>query len=132
MKQRKAVFFEPSLYKLLLKCNADGMVAPCQGMCETDVAESFPSLKEQSLSEILKDSAYVKYSYAKVGDVRRNSECGKCEYKDRCAGGCMVESMTEEGDFLVPDKRTCYFHKHIGADAVRKVADEVIKVYCVS
>ena len=42
----------------------------------------------------------------------------------------MVESASEEGDYLIPDQRTCHFHKHIGEEEVRKVADEAIAKYC--
>ena len=41
--------------------------------------------------------------------------------------GCMVEGITDDGDYLVPDSRCCYFHRHIGEDAVRAVADSAIE-----
>ena len=56
--------------------------------------------------------------------------CAACEYLPRCCGGCMVEGITDEGDYLVPDERCCYFHRHIGEDAVRAVADAAIRKYC--
>ena len=42
----------------------------------------------------------------------------------------MVEGITDEGDYLVPDGRCCYFHQHIGENAVRAVADAAIRKYC--
>jgi hypothetical protein len=41
----------------------------------------------------------------------------------------MVEGITDEGDYLVPDGRCCYFHQHIGENAVRAVADAAIRKY---
>ncbi|MBR3248187.1 MAG: SPASM domain-containing protein [Clostridiales bacterium] len=88
---------------------------------------------EHPLGELTLKGFCYDMSETRISDfLEKNPECVACEHLPQCTGGCMVESMTEEGDFLVPDKRTCYFHKHIGADAVRKVADEAIKKYCVS
>jgi hypothetical protein len=39
----------------------------------------------------------------------------------------MVQDITEAGDYLVPDKHCCYFHKHIGEQAVRSAADAAIR-----
>ena len=62
--------------------------------------------------------------------LKRNPECVSCEHLPRCTGGCMAESITDEGDYLVPDRRACYFHRHIGAEAVRRTADEAIRICC--
>ena len=66
----------------------------------------------------------------KVSDLlAKNPVCAACEYLPRCCGGCMVEGITDEGDYLVPDGRCCYFHQHIGENAVRAVADAAIRKY---
>ena len=41
----------------------------------------------------------------------------------------MVEDMSADGDFLVPDRTCCYFHKYIGEDAVRAAADRAIEKF---
>ena len=41
----------------------------------------------------------------------------------------MLEGISEDGDFLRPDPRTCYFFKHIGEQAVRDAADSAIAKY---
>lgn len=38
----------------------------------------------------------------------------------------MVKNITDDGDYLVPDLRCCYFHKHIGEQAVREAVDAAI------
>lgn len=61
--------------------------------------------------------------------LAKNPECAECEHLECCHGGCMVQDITDEGDYLVPDKRCCYFHKHIGEAAVRETADNAIALY---
>ncbi len=39
----------------------------------------------------------------------------------------MVEDITDDGDYLVPDQKTCFFHKHVGEAAVREVADAAVR-----
>ena len=41
----------------------------------------------------------------------------------------MLEGMDDEGNFLRPDPRVCYFFKHIGEQAVRDAADAAIRKY---
>ena len=41
----------------------------------------------------------------------------------------MADGITDDGDYLVPDSRCCYFHRHIGEEAVRAVADAAIAKY---
>ena len=61
---------------------ADGVVAPCQGMCDCHFGKTFPTLKTHPLRELLTDPDYVKWNYATVGNVRRgNDECRKCWVK---------------------------------------------------
>ena len=38
----------------------------------------------------------------------------------------MAQDVTDDGDFLVPDHRACYFHKHFGEQEIRKAADAAI------
>lgn len=111
---------------------ADGMVAPCQGMCDCDFGKNFPTLKEKPLREILTDSDYVKYSYTSVGDVRRgNDECRKCEYIDRCAGSCRNSALMAGDNFYGVDPDACYFFKNGWEERIRAAAqlafDEYIK-----
>ena len=109
----------------------DGRLAPCMGFSDTALKEKFPSVLEHPLGELTLDSYYHDLVETRVSDLlEKNPECAKCEFLPKCCGGCMVESMTDDGDYLVPDARCCRFHKHIGEDAVRKVADEAIRKYC--
>ena len=37
-----------------------------------------------------------------------------------------LQGITDDSDYLVPDPRICYFHKHVGEQVVREVADAAI------
>ena len=105
----------------------EGRVAPCMGFSDTALKEKFPSVLEHPLGDLTLDSFYRDVVNTKVSDLlAKNPECAACEHLPKCCGGCMVEGITDDGDYLVPDSRCCYFHRHIGEDAVRAVADAAI------
>ena len=106
----------------------EGRLAPCMGFSDTALKERFPSVLESHLSDITLDSYYHDVVETKAADlINKNPECGTCPHLNMCCGGCMVQDITDAGDYLVPDSRCCYFYKHIGPQAVRQVADEGIK-----
>jgi radical SAM protein with 4Fe4S-binding SPASM domain len=106
----------------------DGRLAPCMGFSDTVLKDRFPSVLEKHLGDLSLDSYYHDVVETKVSDLlARNPECASCEFLRRGCGGCMIEGITDDGDYLVPDRRCCYFHKHIGEDAVRAVADAAIR-----
>ena len=108
----------------------EGRLAPCMGFSDTALKEKFPSVLEHPLGEMTLDSFYHDVVETKVSDLlQKNPACAACEFLPKCCGGCMVEGITDEGDYLVPDGRCCYFHKHIGENAVRAVADAAIRKY---
>ena len=105
----------------------DGRTAPCMAFSNTVLGERFPSVLEEPLSQITKQGLYFDVSQATVGDlVDRNPACAECPHLMKCLGGCMVEDVTDDGDYLVPDSRCCHFFKHIGEQAVRDAADAAI------
>lgn len=108
---------------------ADGVVAPCQGMADTVLAEKLWSLKDHRLSEILRDSEYVRLSYTTVGDVRHgNEDCKQCKYLDRCAGGCR-NSAIMNGSYDGPDPDACHFFTGGWEERFRSVADPAYAAY---
>ena len=110
---------------------ADGVVAPCQGMCDCGgFAENLPSLKEKPLREILCESEYVQYCYATVGDVRRgNTECGECVNNDRCAGGCRNSALIAGDNYYGEDPGACRFYKNGGPERIRAAAQPAFEAY---
>ena len=109
----------------------EGRLAPCMGFSDTALKDKFPSVLAHPLGELTLDSFYHEVVETKVSDLlAKNPACAACAYLPKCCGGCMVEGITDEGDYLVPDGRCCSFHRHIGEDAVRAVADAAIQKYC--
>lgn len=109
---------------------ADGVVAPCMGMCDTDFAANFPNVHEQRLSEILQESKLVEFGYAMVRDVRNgNDECRSCEFVDRCAGGCRNAALMAGGNYYGVDPNACYFFKNGWEQRIRAVAQPAFEEY---
>ena len=108
----------------------EGLLAPCMGFSDTALKDRFPSVLKEHLGDLSLNGYYHDLAETKVSDlVNHNPECASCEHLPGCCGGCMIEGITDDGDFLVPDPRCCYFHKHIGEAAVRAVADGTIQKY---
>ena len=109
---------------------ADGIVAPCQGMCDCAFGKYLPTLRERRLQDILTDSDYVKLSYASVGDVRRGSgECGTCEFNDRCTGGCRNSALMSGDNYYGADPGACYFFKNGWEERIRAAAQPAFDSY---
>ena len=111
--------------------NAEGRLLPCMGFSDTQIENTFPCILEQSLGSATLDSKWLDVTITRVSDlIERNPQCAACEHLHRCGGGCMTQDMSKEGDFLTPDSRCCYFHKHIGETSVREAADSAIHKHC--
>ena len=105
----------------------EGRLAPCMGFSDTALGKKFPCVLEKPLGSLTLSGYYYDVVNTKVSDLLvKNPQCASCGFLPVCCGGCMVESITDDGDYLVPDARCCYFHKHIGEHAVRKAADAAI------
>lgn len=102
----------------------DGRVAPCMGFSDTVLGDRFPSVLEEKLADIVQDSYYREVADTKLSDLlEENPACRECGLITSCAGGCMLEDITEDGNYLVPDQRNCYIFRHIGIENVRKAID---------
>ena len=110
----------------------EGRLVPCMSLSDHPVLrERFPSVLEHPLAELTLRGYACDVAETRVADfLAKNPACAVCEHLLHCTGGCMVQSMTDDGDYLVPDERTCFFFKHVGIDTVREIADEAIKTYC--
>ena len=110
---------------------ADGRLAPCMGFSSTKISDKFENVLEHPLGELTLRGNCHDVVETRVSDfLARNPECAGCEHLSACLGGCMVADITDEGDYLVPDRQCCYFHKHVGEQAVRETADAAIAQYC--
>lgn len=108
----------------------DGRIIPCMGLSDTIWGKKAPSILEKHLWDIAEDPFYRALADTTLSAfLEKNPECGKCEHWKNCTGGCLVQDISEDGDYLIPDHRHCWFFKHIGIEAVRSVADAAISKY---
>ena len=104
---------------------ADGMVAPCMGMCD-----HFPNLFKTPLRDILRDSELVKICYTTVEDVRNhNPKCRECRFIDRCTGGCRNSVLMQGNDYFGIDKEVCYFFENGWEERLTQAAEEPFREY---
>ena len=106
---------------------ADGKIAPCMGFADTVLKDRFPSILEEHLGQLSLSGYYHDIAITKLSAfLDKNKECQNCEHFRKCLGGCMLEGINDEGDYLIPDPQACYFHKHNIAEIIRKTADDAI------
>ena len=76
---------------------------------------------------------YLRFLHAvnyNVGDVRRsNDECRKCEFNERCAGGCRSAALQADDNYYGVDPDACYFFKNGWEDRIRAVAQPAFDAY---
>lgn len=110
--------------------DAEGRLVPCMGFADNPLAKKFPSLLNDDWKKASWDSFYAQVTNTKIQQmIDFNPECQGCEHIYRCGVGCMVEGTTADGNWLHYDPHCCWFHKNVGEQAVREVADAAIKKY---
>lgn len=121
----KCSYCESMQYNIYI--SPEGRLLPCMGFSDTVLGDQFPSILEHPLGEMTLDSFYADTVRTRISDLLENdSECKECPHLSKCCGGCMLQDMTEEGDYKVRDQRICHFFKKIGEEEVREVADAAI------
>ena len=109
---------------------AEGMVAPCMGMADCEFATHFPNLFETPLKEILRESEFHTLTAATVKDIRdHNPKCRKCQYLDRCTGGCRNSVLIKGNDYYGIDEDVCYFFENGWEERLTKAAEKPFEEY---
>ena len=109
---------------------ADGMVAPCMGMCDCSYAVNFPNLFKTPLREILHDSKYTELCSATIGDIRNhNPKCRQCRFIDRCTGGCRNSVLMQGDDYYAVDEEVCSFFEGGWDERLTKAAEGPFREY---
>lgn len=86
----------------------EGRLAPCMGFSDTAIGPKFPSVLEEPLGKLTLEDSYYDVVNTRISDfLAKNPENAECEHLTRCCGGCMVQGITDDGDYLVPDSRIC-------------------------
>ena len=91
-----------------------GNVLPCMSMVGGPIEEQFPNMLKTPLEDILDGkSTYMTITSARVGDfMEHNPECGICEYRSDCCGGCRAIAVRDHPtDYLSADLDTCLYFK---------------------
>jgi len=128
--EEEAVALSCGVLKNNFYIGAEGMVAPCMGMCDCGFARQFPNLFETPLDEILRDSEFVTLTKATVKDVRdHNPKCRECQYLDRCTGGCRNSVLIQGDDYYGIDEELCYFYENGWEERLTKAAEKPFESY---
>lgn len=100
-----------------------GRVLPCMSMAGSAIEQSFPSLFETPLRDILGDSEYMRCADFRLADfLEHNEDCARCEYAVRCCGGCRASAIGCKGtDYLARDGKACAFFREGWADKTGKL-----------
>ena len=110
---------------------ADGMVAPCMGMCDCNYAVNFPNLYKTPLREILGNSHFMDLCATTVKQVRdSNDKCRKCDHVGKCTAGCRNSAIIKSDNFYDIDTEVCFFFENAWDEKFRAVASEHYHEYC--
>ena len=94
---------------------ADGRILPCMPLSGTDeIAARFPSITETALKDALNDSWYMSCIDTKLKDfLDQNEECGSCEHRLKCAGGCRGSALNYDSrNYYGVDRAACLLFKN--------------------
>lgn len=110
---------------------ADGMVAPCMGMCDCNYASNFPNAYRTPLREILGDSTFMSLCATTVAQVRDgNDKCRDCAHIKKCTGGCRNTALIKSNNFYDVDEDVCYFFENGWDERMQAVSEASYLEYC--
>ena len=123
--------------RLMIAITCEGEVFPCLQMSGTlsEYGFHYDSLKERSLSDILKSGSWLETVCRNRSWLHEESrECGGCPWFKYCAGGCralgILDSlhMTGSLDYSSNDPLACHFFKNGWLERTREELKEYTEV----
>lgn len=93
--------FAPCSFPYYLGINADGAVAPCDGLFN-EPEMIVGNIREKSLKEMWKQSKLLK-ELRRINPSDLRGVCEKCVFKNYCNGGCRAHAYIKYRDFTMPD-----------------------------
>lgn len=93
----------------------DSQLLPCMPLTSVPAEQlkDFPKLSEITLREALSRSHYIDFVSRRILQLfLENKECGTCEYRMRCGGGCRALAMIRSGSLMGPDPGRCFLWKN--------------------
>ncbi len=90
----------------------EGRLLPCMPMSMCEEQSCFPLIPEKGLAACLTDSTFMNFVSRCTDDLfARNLECGSCEHRMNCGGGCRASALEESHDFYGCDSYQCLVWK---------------------
>lgn len=93
--------FAPCSFPYYLGINADGAVAPCDGLFN-EPEMIVGNIREKPLTDIWRQSKVLK-ELRKINPSDLKGVCQKCVFKNYCNGGCRAHAYIRYRDFTMPD-----------------------------
>lgn len=106
----------------------DGYIVPCIPIGSVEKArDRFPNIRDTKLTDALKDSFYMSFIDTRLNRYfEENPGCGRCEYRNRCAGGCRGRAA-ETGDLMARDEKSCAFFRNGWYDRTKELLEDLPK-----
>ena len=98
----------------------EGRVLPCMPMTGTFVEKKMPFIQEHGLAECINNSYWFELVNLRLRSLfEKNDECRKCEFSDKCPGGCRAAAMSFDHDnYFAKDPMTCELFKGRWAEKI--------------
>ncbi len=96
----------------MVAVGANGNVFPCHQMSGyyEQHGDVLGNVKRAPLAKLLSGGKYLEEVCTTLGTLReRNNKCGRCEFFERCNGGCRAVALALTGDKLGVDPTKCLF-----------------------
>lgn len=105
----------------------EGRLLPCMPMTASPKQESFPKIQELGLKQGLRSSYYLQFVNSRIKDLfEANNECGECEYRFRCGGGCRAAALLDgEHELMGCDRQMCSIWKNGYVGRIEKAIEDV-------
>ncbi|MDR3336056.1 MAG: radical SAM protein [Treponema sp.] len=103
----------------------DGRLLPCPPFTGTFVEQDMPNLRDAALGDIFsqREGRFFSVVNIRAGEViGHNEDCGLCEHRVECRGGCRGAAVSGKNGLLGKDDRACRFFK----EGYRKEAEKLI------
>ena len=90
----------------------EGRLLPCMPMSTCEEQSYFPLIPEKGLAACLTDSTFMDFASRCTDDLfAHNPECGSCEHRLNCGGGCRASALQESHDYYGCDSYQCLVWK---------------------
>ena len=110
----------------------NGQLLPCLPLTSAPLSliKAFPKLGDVSLKLALSDSYYINFVSTRIKTLfKQNMECGTCQFRMRCGGGCRAQALLMGGDLMGPDPMQCLVFKNGYVEKIRTITENAVKIY---